>query len=370
MNGPFIGKSIEGGVTACTIDEITGGGRRTLFDFTLKDTVTANETTIRLTSPEGTPDDVDLPVGPGTLRLGDEMVVWDEVAIEDDAMVFTGCIRGTMRSIAQLQEVGTRAEPMFGVYVGILTAAVDNQTNIIPAKGIANFPPTGVVRLEDPEADDAELRLYTLNAITELRMPIAEGIGSGIFLGRYGSTSRPFATGAPVFFQPVRTWDRFSEFVDNPEVAYFGLSARFTNAFVKRVWWKQGQMPEFTNCRVVVRLDESVGWNAKKNDVLFLSRDGARTAEAIPEKFKRRMKEAGSSLKFLRAMEQPAAGNLLGLTTGVQANVVEARIYCIYHKGAFQWSNPGINAWKQSPIVQAFGIEYVQQNQTLIHRDR
>ncbi|MHC4938844.1 MAG: hypothetical protein ACYTHK_07745 [Planctomycetota bacterium] len=370
MNGPWIGRSIEGAVTACTIDEITGDGRDTNWDFTLQESISATDTTIALISPEGIPNEADVPDGPGLIRVGDEMIVWDEAAIEDNALVFTGCIRGTMLSDPQPASVGTRVEPMFGFYVGILTSAVDNQTNTIPAKGLGKFPPQGVVRLEDTEAEDAELRIYTTNVITELRMPIAEGIGSGLFLGRYGSIARPFQSGTPVFYQPVRTWDRYSNFVDNPEIACFSFSAKFKDAFIKRVVWKEGQMPFYTNVRVVVRLDESVSWNAKSSDVLFLSRDGGRSEEAVPEKFQRRLKEAGSALKFLRAMEQPKAANLLGINTGVQADTVEARLYCIYEKGAFQWNNPRINAWKQSPIVQAFAIEYVQQNRTLAHRDK
>jgi hypothetical protein len=129
-------------------------------------------------------------------------------------------------------------------------------------------------------------------------------------------------------------------------------------------------MPEFTTTRVVVRLNESVSWNARAENVLFLSRSGARSSEAVPEKFKSRMSQAGNSLNFLRAMEQPNSDNLLGIDRGVQANIVEARIYVIYNAGAFQWSNPAMNSWKQSPIVQALGIEYVQQNRTLSHEER
>ena len=371
LNGPFIGRSIEGDTTACTVDEIHGDTAKVFFDLTLKEPVGASDTTLKFTSEEGTPSEDDLLDGPGVLRIGDEMIVWDEMEIEGDGLVFTGCVRGTQRSEPSAYPTGTLGQPLVGVYVALLTSATNAQSNVLQVKGAGGFAPTGAVRLEDPEAEAAELRLYTVNKDGHtLEMPIAEGVGSGVFLGRYGSTSQNFATGMPVFWQPVRTWDRFSEFVDNPEIAFFGISQRFTDAYVKRVWWKQGQMPEYTNVRVVVRLNEAVGWNAKADDVLFLSRNGARMAESVPEKFKRRMSEAGNAARFLRAMEQPAADNLLGIDQGVQADVVEARIYCIYHKGAFNWTRPEINAWKQSPIIQAFGIEYVQQNATRAHIDR
>jgi len=371
MSGPFIGRSLEGDATPCTIDEIHGDTGRVLFDLTLKEAVGATDTTLKFTSEEGTPADEDLEDGPGVIRIGEEMIVWDEVEIEGDAMVFTGCVRGTQLSQPSAYPVGTLGQPMVGIYVALLTNATNAQSNILQLRGAGGFAPTGVVRLEDPESESAELRLYTLNKDgLELQMPIAEGVGSGVFLGRYGSISQAFATGMPVFWHPVRTWDRFSEFVDNPEIAFFGISQRFTDAYVKRIWWKQGQMPAYTNVRVVVRLDEAVGWNARVEDVLFLSRDGARSADSVPEKFVQRMKQAGNAARFLRAMEQPNADNLLGIDQGVQADIVEARIYCIYHKGAFTWTRPEINAWKQSPILQGFGIEYVQQNATRAHIDR
>jgi hypothetical protein len=370
MEGPFIGRSIGGESTACTVDEILGDERNTLFDLTLKEEVSASDETIKLTSEEGTPNEDDLPDGPGMLRIGDEMIVWDEVGVEGDAMVFSGCVRGTQLSDPSAYPVGTLVEPLFGIYVGLLTSAVNAQTNVMEVKGIDTFPPIGCVRLEDPEAGDAELRIYTRNKVTSLQMPIAEGVGSGLFLGRYGSIARAFGTGSPVFWQPVRTWDRHSEFADNPEIGFFGLSHRFTDAYVKRVWWKQGQMPEHTMVRLVVRVNESVPWNAKADDVLFLSRAGARTGDTVPQKFQTRMSEAGNSAKFLRAMEQPAADNLLGIDKGVQADIIEIRIFTIYKKGAWQWTVPSANGWKQSPIIQGVGIEYVQQNSTRAHKDR
>jgi len=371
MNGPWIGRSVEGDSTACTVDEIHGDTGRVVFDMTLKEDVGVSDTTLKFTSEEGTPDEDSMPEGPGVIRIGNEMIVWDEVQVEGDAMVFSGCVRGTQLSEAAPYPTGTLGQPLVGIYVALLANATNAQSNVLQVRGAGGFAPTGCVRLEDPESGTAELRLYTINKDgIELQMPIAEGVGSGVFLGRYGSISQAFAAGMPVFWQPVRTWDRFSEFVDNPEIAFFGISQRFTDAYVKRVWWKQGQMPEFTNVRVVVRLNEAVGWNARADDVLFLSRDGARMAESVPEKFKRRMGEAGNAARFLRAMEQPGADNLLGIDKGVQADIVEARIYCIYHKGAFDWQQPEINAWKQSPIIQGFGIEYVQQNATRAHIDR
>jgi len=370
LTGPFLGKSVEGAITPCTIDEILGDSRQVLFDFTLKEDISDNDTIIKLTSEEGTPNESHVPDGPGLLRIGTEQIVYDEAVIEGDAMVFSGCIRGTQLTEPQAYPTGTLAEPLFGIYVGILTSSVNESTNTIPARGVSDFPPVGCVRIEDPEGERADLRIYTLNKLTELQMPIAAGIGSGLFLGRYGSVAQAFSTGRPVFWQPTRTWDRFSEFADNPEIGYFGISQRFTDAYVKRVWWKQGQMPEHTNTRIVVRINEAVPWSARAEDVLFLSRDGARSAEQVPDKFQRRMREAGNAATFLRAMEQPGADNLLGINKGVQANIVEIRIYTIYKKGAWQWTEPRFNGWKKSPNIQGVGIEYVQQNVTRAHIDR
>ena len=79
-----------------------------------------------------------------------------------------------------------------------------------------------------------------------------------------------------------------------------------------------------------------------------------------------RRRGQGNDLKFLYAMEDSRADNLINL----QADRIEVRIFMIYEDSAFNWEDPSAIGWKSTPQVQSFGIEYVQQNRTRRHVDR
>jgi hypothetical protein len=257
-------------------------------------------------------------------------------------------------------------EALFGIHVGLLTEGVTESSNQIVGTGFANWPRTqGVGRLEDPEGDRAELFLYTKNEQSSLTMPQSD-LGSGIFRGRYGSIAGTFESGMPVFWQPVRRWDRFSEYSDNAELSYFSIKTQITDAFIKRVWWEEGPATPRTNVRVMIRLNEGIDWNASAENVLWLSRDGdsndlgsvgvAPWAQQVSTK-------EGSPLRFLGACEDPLGDNLIRL----QADKVELRLFVVYEEGAFVWNDPSAVGWKGTPIVEQVGIEYLQNNRT--HRN-
>jgi hypothetical protein len=217
------------------------------------------------------------------------------------------------------------------------------------------------VRIEHPEQDAAELLLYVYNDGAALKMPIAD-IGGGLFRGRYGTDATAADSGVAVFWQPVRTWDRFAEFSDDPELSYFYLSAQLTDAFVKRIYWDEGTVPERVNVRVLARLNEAADWNAQGDRILYLSTDGS----TMPQGRDVRTLKNENPLKFLRLMETPQADNLINL----QAEKVECRMFVIYEQGAYQWNEPAALGWKFSPKVNAFHIEHMTQNRTRRHVDR
>ena len=65
----------------------------------------------------------------------------------------------------------------------------------------------------------------------------------------------------------------------------------------------------------------AVGWNARTDDVLFLSRDGARMGTDVPEKFKQRMKEAGNAARFLSYFDKRQTPHFAQLRESVAALV-------------------------------------------------
>jgi hypothetical protein len=267
-----------------------------------------------------------------------------------------------MRTKPYSYEVGTPAEVLdFGIYVAILSNGLDDSNNVISALGLDRFPTRGVVRVEHPEQDFAELVLYTYNDGTALKMPIAD-IGGGLFRARYGTAARAADSGTPVFWQPVRTWDQFAEFSDDPNLSFYYMSSQLTDAFIKRIYWDEGTVPQHVNVEVLARLNEAADWNAQPDRILYLSVDGSTTPQG--KDASRLQKD--NPLKFLRLMQMPEADNLINL----QAEKVECRLFVIYESGAYQWNNPSALGWKFSPKINAFHIEYMTQNRTRRHVDR
>jgi hypothetical protein len=362
MGKPTIAKGIDGGSFSCVIDEIVPGSRNTRFPLSLAAVFRSGDDTMILISREGRPDEADLPKSPGVVRVGDEIVAYREAEIQSDGIHLTGCRGGLMRTTARSYDVGTPAEVLdFGIYVAILTEGIDDNTNVISAVGADRFPTQGVIRIEHPDLDKAELLLYHYNDGTSFKMPISD-IGGGLFRGRYGTDAMSADSGTPVFWQPVRTWDRFAEFSDDPQISYFYLSAQLTDAFIKRIYWDEGTIPERVNVRVLARLNEEASWNASADHILYLSTDGSTTPQGKDTRYLKNE----SPLKFLRLMETPNADNLINL----QAEKVECRIFVIYEQGAYQWNEPAALGWKFTPKINAFHIEYMTQNRVRRHIDR
>jgi hypothetical protein len=357
MSAPTIAKGFS-----CVIDEIVPGSRGVRFPLSVAKDFKAGDDTLVLISREGVPNESDVPESPGIVRVGDEYVAYREAELQGDGVHLTGCQHGLLRSTERSYEIGTPAEALdFGIFVALLNGGISESTNVISADGLHRFPTMGVVRIEHPDADFAELLLYVYNDGTALKMPISD-IGGGLFRGRYGTAAKAAESGTAVFWQPVRTWDRFAEFSDDPELSYYYLSAQLTDAFVKRIYWDEGTVPQHVNVRVLARLNEAADWNAQADRILYLSVDGSTT----PQGKDARYLQKENPLKFLRLMETPGADNLINL----QAEKIEARLFVIYESGAYQWNNPTALGWKFSPKINAFHLEYMTQNRTRRHIDR
>jgi hypothetical protein len=237
---------------------------------------------------------------------------------------------------------------------------VADASNQMVGVGFDRFArPRGCVRLEGRAG--TELRIYTVNNGTSLVCP-QDDLGVGIFNGRYGSTSRTHEAGTPVFWHPVRYWDLFSEFTDDPHLSFWQASTEFDGAFVKRIYWEEGAIPQRTNVRALARLNEAIDWNATSQNIIYLSRDGDTSGDTdLP----RGRIEGQNRQRFLYAMEDPQGDNLLNL----EADKVEVRLFVVYETNAYTWENAAEIGWKGTPRIESFSIEYTQQNQVRRHID-
>ncbi|MFQ5845826.1 MAG: hypothetical protein ACE5JG_12655, partial [Planctomycetota bacterium] len=350
LSKPQIARRHSGESFEAVLDEVTGASRDVRFELALQDEdLSPSATTIRAVSREGLPPGSEVPVAPGVLKIGGELVVYGDATLDGSALVFGDCIRGVLRTQARDTERGTRIESLPGIYVGILSESVQESSAKLTGTGFDRFPRIGCVRLEDGEAEQAELRIYTTNDGTSLQMPVLPN-GGGLFVGRYGTTARGFESGTPVFWHPIRAWDRFAEFSDDAELSFWAFSAQIRDAYLKRIYWDE-QIKERTNLRIVVRLNEAVPWDARVQRVIHLSPDGA--TEDYTRQQVRDIPATENKLKFLYTMEDKRGDNFLGL----QADRVEIRAFVIFENGAFDWNDPTAIGWKTTPILEGLNLE-------------
>ena len=98
-------------------------------------------------------------------------------------------------------------------------------------------------------------------------------VGGGIFTGRYGTNALSFEAGTPVFFHPVRVWDRYADSSNDPQLSYWSFSTQLSEALIKRIYWEEGQRPKNVQFRVSARVDEAAPWEATMRNQIWLSRD-------------------------------------------------------------------------------------------------
>ncbi|MFQ5845525.1 MAG: hypothetical protein ACE5JG_11120, partial [Planctomycetota bacterium] len=361
VGSPWIGKSIRGDVTACVVDEITGRSRNPAFGLTLVDEeIGPTDDTLFAVTPEGGPGGTEAPRGPGVLKIGGELVVYRLAQRRGQAVELSGCVRGVLRTTPGSYSRGARLEVLPGITVGVLTEGAQESGNRLSGVGFDGFPRIGCVRLEDRDADQAELRIYTENAGGSLQMPVYPS-GGGIFVGRYGTRARSFDAGTPVFWHPIRAWDRFAEFSDDPELSFWSFSTQLRDAYAKRLYWSE-VITERANLRVLVRLNEGIGWDATSRRIVTLSEDGDSDGSG---RGRSRRPPPGEALRYLYRMEDPGGDNFVG----AQADRIEIRVFVIYEDGAYEWTDPSAMGWKDKPVLQSLSLEYVQPNRVWRHLD-
>ncbi|MFB3067207.1 MAG: hypothetical protein ACE10D_11925, partial [Planctomycetota bacterium] len=356
LTAPQIARSINGDATDCFIDEIGIRARGVSYPLALvNEELNAEDQTIVAVTPGGTVGGNEGPAGPGLLRIGEELVVYVTATQQGRRVEFGGCVRGVLRTEARSYTRGAPIEALPGVTVGVLTEGAQESSPNMVGVGFDRFPRIGCVRLEDPDADQAELRIYTLRDAAALRMPIHPR-GGGLFVARYGTVARSWDAGTPVFWQPIRGWDRFAEFSTDPEISFWSFNTQLRGAYFKRLYWQEVLAPG-VYFRILMRLNEDAPWDALSSRTIIMSQFGGR--DITPRSYD------GNPYKYLRRFEFHKGDNFVGL----QADRVEMRVFVIYRNGAYRWADPSARGWKTTPLLQQMALEYVQPNRIWRHVD-
>lgn len=285
----------------------------------------------------------ELPEDAGLLRLGEELMCYSAVDTSTGELTIAEGGRGLLGTEAVPHEAGSTAQLLEGYIVSTLIADLGAGDAALQLGDVDGFPSQGTVLI------GTELIHYTRIRGAALEMPRSstepgelDGRGDGLFRGRFGTLAAAHATGTPVILFPFRYWDREADRADGPELAYLGFALDQPNAYVRSMFWQAEEL-EGSQLYVLQRASSAHGpvpaWDAEPDGLGLWS--------------------------FELGMPTPE-----GNPVGVQADLMEWRIFARYLPGAFDELDGLSHGWKGTPRLDLFGVDYLAPNQVLRRVER
>lgn len=277
----------------------------------------------------------ELPEDAGLLRIGDEVVAYDQRDPSQGTLQLCANGRGLLGTRPQPHEATEPVSLLEHVTVSFLASGIGPSDALIPLANAEEFPNEGTVLIGD------ELIHYTRLEGTGLGMPKGsmqpgkmDAQGEGLFRGRFGTTPAAHSAGEAVILFPFRYWDRWAQRADASELAYFGFSASQPAAFWTGCFFEK-EDADAAQIGVLLRTDPNAPWDADpeqdKRLALFWTGD-----------------EKGHSLPI-----------------GRQSDRVDWRVFVQYAKGAFDAKTGLSHGWRQTPRLRHLGVTSYAPNLTL-----
>jgi hypothetical protein len=267
----------------------------------------------------------------GLLRSGDEYFAYEQVDPGSQSVTIPANGRGLLGTEPQAHAAGEAIHYLSQVRVAVLAGGVGAQDALLVVTDLAGLPPSGTALV------DQELLHFTHHEGSALAMPRAslepgkmDRKGAGLFRGRYGTRPAAHVAGSPVILFPFRYWDRWSERADAPEMHWFGLDLEEPSGYWRSSFWRS-ELPASGAPRlgVLERRDPATPWDADPGEV-----DG---------------------LALWWEGEQDGQGNPID----VQADRIEWRAFVRHDPGSFDFATGASHAWKGTPRLNFFGVEYL-----------
>jgi len=271
------------------------------------------------------------PEDAGLLLVGDEVVCYESRDESSGIVTIAPGGRGLLGTAEQHHQPGEAVLFLRHWPVTLLNADVSGMDATLPVVDLTDLGQEGTVRIAD------ELLHFTRTRAGALEMPAAslepgamDRRGGGIFRGRYGTSPAGHVAGTPVIQFPFRYWDRGAARADAPELSYMGFTIHQPNAFWRGVFWEEEAHPVGgAGFRVLQRTDASVPWDAEPS--------------------------ASGPLRLYRRGMPEGDSNPIGL----QSDRIEWRVFLEHDAGSFDPINGGSHAWKTTPRLKLFGVQYL-----------
>jgi hypothetical protein len=279
----------------------------------------------------------DLPNDGGLLRIGDEILAFEECDVEQGEVIIAPNGRGLLGTTPQPHAAGEPVQFLSHFTMSLLSGGVGGGDPAIPLVSTEEFPHEGTVLIGE------ELVHFTRQRGGTLEMPsgsteagMQDGRGPGLFRGRYGTAPQSHGGGAPVILFPFRYWDRWAPEADAPELSYFSFEVSQPGAWHDSLFWVHEEAQTGGPLlRALIRTDPSAPWDGVPGETpgLDLFTSGFQEGEPVP--------------------------------LGEASDLVEARFFIEYGAGSYDAITGMSHGWKASPRLSQFGVFYRAPSMTL-----
>ena len=277
----------------------------------------------------------ELPEDAGLLRIGDEVVAYDQRDPGQGTFQLCSNGRGLLGSRPQRHEAYQPVSFLEHFTVSFLANGVGPSDALLTLANAEEFPAQGLVLVGD------ELIHYTRLEGAGLGMPrgssapgAKDAQGEGLFRGRFGTTPAAHSAGEAVILFPFRYWDRWAPRADASELAYFGFSHAQPAAFWNTFFF-QTEDTDAARIGVLARTDPDVPWDADPETGRGLSLHWSGDDEGKP------------------------------WSLGRQSDRADWRVFVIWSPGAFDVRTGMPHGWRQTPRLKLLGASYFAPSLTL-----
>jgi len=281
-----------------------------------------------------------LPADGGLLRIGDEIIGYAQVDADTGAVSIATNGRGMLGTDPGPHQPTEPVSWMEHFAVSTLSAGVGPSDASLPIVAVEDFPPEGLVRIDD------ELVHYTRVAGAALEMPrssrqpgLRDERGTGPFRGRHGTQAAAHAAGTLVVLHPCRYPEPWADKADAPEMSYFSFAQEHPAAFWTGVFFAVSAA-DGVRLRALQKTHPEAPWDAdpaEDSRVRLLER-GDKDGGAIP--------------------------------IMVQSDRIEWRVHAVYDRQAFDPIAGNSHGWKRTPRLRMHSVFHYAPSTTLRRIDR
>ncbi|HEX5054060.1 MAG TPA: hypothetical protein VFZ65_19935 [Planctomycetota bacterium] len=275
----------------------------------------------------------DFPATGGLVMIDSEIIAYQSRADGQFTVAQNG--RGLLNTEPRDHDRGARVHFLTHRPMAILTKGIGPRDSSLPVAALGAMPQHGgTVLLGRELLHYAWVRIQGDAAVLEMPRWFPPGedptssAARGLFRGRYGSAPQGASNAEAIISFPFRYWDRYAEYSDDPELAYFQLTTTEAPVFYRTLRWREETVDARVSVDCLVRTDSKAPWQAAPATTPGLWQFQGGSASAEPHRI------------------------------GTQASRLEVRFAAVYHPGVLDLTTFRAHGWKTSVRVEDVRVDY------------